>query len=109
MNILNYFFAKLIIIFTGYVIASFFFKILGNVTVKYFLSIFGKVLVMARLNDNFSTNQLIGPIIMMKNHLVKNPISKKKFLTRNFVIGLFINKYIPLIVLNTLRIDKPLK
>ena len=100
----DYFFAKLIIIFTGYVIASFFFKILGKVTVKYFFSIFGKVLVMACLNDNLSTNQLIGPIIIIKNHFVINPISRKKFLTRNFVMGLFISKYIPLIVLKTLRI-----
>jgi len=109
MDIFNYFFAKLIIIFTGYVIASFFFKILGNVTVKYFLSIFGKVLVIACLNESLSTSQLMGPIMIIKNHFIMNPISKKKFLTRNFVMGLFISKYIPFIVLKTLRIYKPQK
>ena len=93
------------IIFTGYVILSFFFKILGKVTVKYFFSIFGKVFVIACLKDNFNINQLIGPTQIIKNHLVRNPIKRNRFLKKNLVIGLFISKYILLIDLKALLIN----
>ena len=92
------------IIFTGNVMASFFFRILGKVTVKYFFSIFGKVFVIACLKDNFNINQLIGPTHIIKNHLVRNPNKRNRFLKKNLVIGLFISKYMLLIDLKALLI-----
>ncbi len=67
---------------------SFFFKIFGNVTVKYFFNILGKVFVMEYLKDALNTNQLNGPMTMIKNHFDKNPISKNMFFNINFVTGL---------------------
>lgn len=74
--------------FTGYVMLSFFFKILGKVTVKYFFNILGKVFVIAYLKEALKTNQLNGPITMIKNHFDKNPISINMFFSINFVTGL---------------------